>query len=116
MEINEEKSAEKEINNKKNNVLKFLQQYNKANLEISKPKKQRDVSINKENKTNDTKNKTIEKNYNESDKVKKKTHKTNLLIKLKDNNNNNIINEDKKQIKSKVETTKSIGKLSSTGN
>ena len=96
METNQEKSPEKEINNKSKNVIKFIQQYNKSNFEITKPKKAIHSSHTKSNKAIDVKNKKMDKIYVENYGSKYSNNKTNLLIKLKDNfNSKTIKNRDK---------------------
>jgi len=89
METNEEKSLEKEVNKKSNNVIKFLQQYNKANFDITKPKKAINSSVNKSNKLSQRRLKNADKIYVENYENKLSRNKTNLLIKLKDNSNSN---------------------------
>lgn len=92
METNEEKSPEKEINTKNNNVVKFLQQYNRANFEITKPKKAiNSSSQSKSNKIGEVRLKNTEKIYIENYGIRLANNKTNLLIKLKGNLNSNKI-------------------------
>lgn len=98
METNEEKSPEKEINTKNNNVIKFLQQYNKANFEITKPKKAINSSHNKTNKVGESKKKNVDKNNAENYGSRLANNKTNLLIKLKDNFNSNKTSGNKEKI------------------
>lgn len=102
MEPNEEKSPEKEINEKNNNVIKFIQQYNRANFEITKPKKAINSSHSKVNKGNDVKNKKMDKIYVENYHNIPPNNKINLLIKLKDNNINIKEIKNRENLKSPI--------------